>query len=331
MKQWWYKLLGCAALLCLLAGCGGAGDYAAPEKNLLVVGFSQLGSESDWRVANTRSMVEALCEANGYALEFDNAKQKQDNQLAAVRNFILQGVDIILIAPTEETGWENVLMEAREAQIPVIIVDRAVAVEDESLYLASVGSDFLREGQRAMEWLSGELETQGCGSEPVRILHLQGTYGATAQLMRTKALEDAVAQNQSWQIAAQLYGDFTEAKGYEVVRDYLATGQTFDVLYSENDNMTFGAMRALDEAGIRYGEDGDVMIISFDAVREALQNCLEGKINLCVECNPLHGPRVDELIRRYRAGEEIPKHIYVEEAIFTPDTLTQEMVDAREY
>ncbi len=331
MKRWWYKLLACAALLCLLAGCGGTADHTEPEKNLLAVGFSQLGSESDWRVANTRSMVGALCEANGYALEFDNARQKQDNQLAAVRNFILQGVDIILIAPTEETGWKNVLMEAREAQIPVIIVDRAVAVEDESLYLASVGSDFFREGQRAMEWLSGELETQGRGSEPVRILHLQGTYGATAQLMRTKALEDAVAQNETWQIAAQLYGDFTEAKGYEAVRDYLAAGQTFDVLYSENDNMTFGAMRALDEAGIRYGEDGDVMIISFDAVREALQNCLEGKINLCVECNPLHGPRVDELIRRYRAGEEIPKHIYVEEAIFTPDTLTQEMVDAREY
>lgn len=165
----------------------------------------------------------------------------------------------------------------------------------------------------------------------MNILHLQGTYGATAQLMRTKALEDAAAENDRWHIAAQLYGDFTEAKGYEAVRDYLATDRDIDVIYSENDNMTFGAMQALDEAGISYGVGGDVILISFDAVHEALEKCLAGQINLCVECNPLHGPRVDELIRRYQAGETIPKHIYVEETLFTPDTLTQEIVDNREY
>ena len=327
----WISLLACLLALTALCGCGSAAEADGEKNGRIVVGFSQLGSESDWRIANTRSMTDAFCEENGYQLEFDNAKQKQENQLAAVRNFILQGVDIIMIAPTEETGWENVLTEARDAGIPVIIVDRAVAVEDESLYLTSIGSDFLLEGQRATEWLAGELEKQGRGDEDVNILHLQGTYGATAQLMRTKALEDAAAENDRWHIAAQLYGDFTEAKGYEAVRDYLASDRDIDVIYSENDNMTFGAMQALDEAGISYGVGGDVILISFDAVHEALEKCLAGQINLCVECNPLHGPRVDELIKRYQAGETIPKHIYVEETLFTPDTLTQEIVDNREY
>lgn len=320
-----------AAMLALLVGCSGSGAGAEAEKDLIVVGFSQLGSESDWRLANTKSMMAAFTAANGYELVFDNAKQRQENQLAAVRNFILEGVDIIVIAPTAENGWENVLTEAKNAEIPVIIVDRAVAVTDEALYLTNVGSDFFKEGTQATNWLKSELKAQGRDGEDIRILHLQGTKDATAQLMRTKALEDAVAQNEHWTIAEQLIGDYTEARGYEVTRDFLASDRDIDVIYSENDNMTFGAMRALDEAGVSYGENGDVIVISFDAVREALQDCLDGKINLCVECNPLHGPRVDELIKRYFAGEDIPKHIFVEESVFMRGDLTQELIDGREY
>ncbi len=325
-------LLLSMALICLcLYGCGTRQSGEAGQNELLVVGFSQLGSESSWRIANTASMTQALTRENGYELLIENAKQKQENQLAAVRNFILQGVDMIVIAPTEETGWDSVLQEAKNAEIPVIIMDRSVSVEDEDLYLSSVGSDFLREGERAVGWLEEELQKQGRAEEEIRILHLQGTYGATSQLLRTKPLEDAAAEKQNWIITAQLQGDYTEAKGYEVVRDYLREDTDIDVIYSENDNMTFGAMRALDEAGIPYGADGGVILISFDAVREALKYCLEGKINLCVECNPLHGPRVEELIRRYQAGEEIPKHTMVEELIFTRDTLSQELIDSRQY
>ena len=325
------RLLACMLALLCLSGCAARQAAAPQDSDLLVVGFSQLGSESSWRMANTASMTAALSREKGYELLLENAKQKQENQLAAVRNFILQGVDLIVIAPVAETGWESVLQEAKEAEIPVIIMDREVAVEDESLYLSSVGSDFLREGERAVEWLSGELERRGCGGEEIRILHLQGTYGATSQLMRTKPIEDAVREKENWSFAAQFPADYTEAKGYEVVRDFLRSDRDIDVIYSENDNMTFGAMRALDEAGISYGEDGDVILISFDAVRQALQYCLEGRINLCVECNPLHGPRVEELIRQYEKGQSIPKHIYVEELIFTPDSLTQELIDSREY
>lgn len=318
------------AILLMLTGCSG-NEEKEKNSDLLVIGFSQLGSESDWRAANTQSMTEAFSEANGYELLFDNARQKQDNQLMAIRNFILQDVDIIVVAPVAETGWDNVLSEAQRADIPVIIVDREVAVEDESLYLSSVGSDFLEEGQLAVSWLETELSKQGRSEEGINILHIKGTDGATAQLMRTKAIEDGAKGHSNWNIISQINGEFTEAKGYEMVRDYLKTNTDIDVIYSENDNMTFGAMRALDEAGLTYGEDGDIIIISFDAVRAALQKCLEGKINLCIECNPLHGPRVDDLISKYLAGEPIPKHTYVEETYFTREMLTPELIADREY
>ena len=321
-------LLACTALL--LAGC--ALFSASREKDfddsLVVVGFSQVGSESDWRLANTASMVSALSEQNGYRLLFDNARQKQENQYLAIRNFIQQDVNYIVLAPISETGWDSVFREAKAAGIPVIVVDRQVSVEDESLYQSWVGSDFYREGQMAVTWMEEEFPDSG---EPLQILHLQGTEGATAQLMRSRALEEAVARHENWTVEAALKGEFTEAKGYEVVRDFLKTGTPFRVLYSENDNMTFGAMRALDEAGISYGKDGEIKIISFDAVHKALEYCLGGKINLCVECNPLHGPRVDRLIKSCEAGEDVPKSSYVEEICFTCDTITPQMIDEREY
>lgn len=312
------------------AGCSKEPASTAPSGELFVIGFSQLGSESDWRLANTKSMTETFTNENGYELIMENAMQQQDNQLAAVRSFILEDVDMIIIAPTVEEGWENVLKEIHDAGIPVIIMDRSVAVWNTDLFLTNIGSDFLEQGNQAVAWLENDMEASN--TDPLKILHLQGTYGATAQLMRTKALEDADEANDDWQIVSQLYGDFTEAKGYEVMTEYLnSNDHDFDVLYSENDNMTFGAMRAMDEAGITYGEGGQVKIITFDASKKALQYCLEGKIDLCVECNPMHGPIVEQLIRQYRAGDKIPKHVYVDEAVFTRDDLTQELIDSRDY
>lgn len=324
-----FKILAVLLTALLLCGCGSRAE--PKEQKRIVIGFSQLGAESDWRVANTDSMQRALSSRNGYELIYDNAMQKQANQLAAVRSFVLQGVDIIVIAPVAETGWDAVLQEARNANIPVIIVDREVSVEDDSLYLTGIGSDFLKEGRQAVAWLEDTLIHQGRAGEEIQILHIQGTDGATSQLMRTKALDDAVRKYRNWNICGKLSGDYTEVKSYEMVRDFLKTNRDIDVIYSENDNMTFGAMRALDEAGITYGENGDVMLISFDAVRQALEYCMEGKINLCVECNPLHGPRVDELIHQYLLDEEIPKQIYVEETVFTPESLSRDVIDSRSY
>ena len=336
------KLLSSLLCLSLLTGMAGiCGCQAKPETeptddNVFAIGFSQVGSESDWRVANTKSMTNTFTGDPEYELVMENARQMQENQFTAVRRFILEGVDMIIIAPTVEEGWLTVLTEVHDAGIPVIIMDRSVAVWDDNLYLTNVGSDFLRQGNLAVEWLEKEtLKDAENGDESedgtVRILHLQGTLGATAQIQRTKALEDAVTSHGNWELISQLDGDFTEAKAYEVMTTYLAGNHDIDVIYSENDNMTFGAMRALDEAGITYGEGGQVKIITFDATKEALQYCLDGKINLCVECNPLFGPQVKELIEAYRRGDTIPKHVYVNETAYTAKDLTQEFVDTREY
>ncbi len=327
------KLYILPLILCLLlaAGCGAQTHESAQSQQLIRVGFSQVGSESDWRIANTKSMSEALCEENGFELLMDNAKQKQENQFLAIRNFIQQEVDYIVIAPISEYGWDSVLEEARDAGIPVIIIDRQIQVDDDALYTCWVGSDFYAEGRTAVDWLEKKLDDSDRAGEDIRFLHIQGTDFATAQLMRTKALEDGAAAHENWEIIAQLKGEYTEAKAYELVRDFLESGEKFDVIYSENDNMTFGAIRALNEAGITYGPSGEVTIVSFDAVREALKFCLNGKIDLCVECNPLHGNRVAEIIRQLEDGGTPPKKIYMEENSFTADTLTTERIEAREY
>lgn len=315
------------ALVCGMAGCSFRPAQETSDPDVYVIGFSQVGSESDWRIANTKSMNDTFANNPDYELVMDNARQQQENQFAAVRRYILEGVDFIIIAPTVEDGWQTILTEVHDAGIPVIIMDRSVAVDDEDLYLTNIGSDFSHQGKLAIEWLEDEIPED----KEIKILHLQGTIGATAQIQRTKALEDAVAVHPNWEITSQLYGDFTEAKAYEVMTDYLRENRDIDVLYSENDNMTFGAMRALDEAGISYGNGGQVKIITFDATKEALQYCHDGKINLCVECNPMFGPRVKELIENYRNGLPIPKHVYVDESAYTTQDITQEFVDSREY
>ena len=346
------------AMMAALTGCKNESKIKEPVRELTVVGFSQVGSESSWRVANSESMKAEFTEKNGYELIFDDAKQKQENQYKAIRTFIQQKVDYIVLAPITETGWDDVLLEAKQAGIPVIVVDRRVEA-DESLYTSWVGSDFLGEGKTAMKWLEKELEDRGRADDEISILHLQGTPGATAQIMRTRGLEEALEAHENWSLAALLEGEYTEAKAYEVTTEFLKscnlehvnaqstddadtpeteapsdtvhTPAPFDAVYCENDNMAFGVMHALSDFGISYGRDGDVIIISFDAVRSALEECLAGNINLCVECNPLHGPRVARIIETLESGVIPVKDVYVEETSFDTETLTQEIIDARVY
>ena len=319
--------------LMLLCSCSSVTE--SEEKDLIVVGFSQVGSESSWRVANSESMKQALCEKEGVELIFDDAKQKQENQYKAIRNFIQQQVDYIVLAPITETGWDDVLAEAKEAGIPVIIVDRQVDVEDDSLYTTWVGSDFLQEGKTATQWLKQELTDRGMNEEQVNILHVRGTDGATSQIFRTKALQDAVKENNNWSIVSVLDGEYTEALAYEATKSFLSNNpgaiEGIDVIYSENDNMTFGVLRALEEEGIKCGGEEGIIIISFDAVKSALERCYDGEISLCVECNPLHGPRVANLIRSLESGNKPRKKSYVNETYFTAETLSEEIIEERTY
>ena len=321
MKRLTPLLLLIALLLC---GCGRTAPVEAPGDDMNVVGFSQVGAESDWRNTNTHSMQDALSEKNGFRLIFDDAQQKHQKQITAIRNFIQQEVDYIVLAPNTETGWDTVLAEARAADIPVIIVDRRIEVEDEDLFTCWVGSDFHQEGLTAVEWME-----QHFGDEPLRIVHLQGNLGSSAQLGRTQGLDEGLAAHDNWTLSFRGPGDFTQAKGEELVEQLLNEGVDFNVIYAENDNMAYGAIDALRRAGLRPG--ADVTIVSFDANRAALELVLKGEIGCDVECNPLHGPRVQAIIEQLEAGETPPKFTYVKETSFNVETLSEDVMEWREY
>jgi simple sugar transport system substrate-binding protein len=273
----------------------------------------------------------ALCEENGYDLMFDDARQEQENQIRAIRTFIQQDVDYIVFSPKVKTGWKTVLQEAKEAGIPVIMIDRDIEEEDKGLLTAYIGSDFRKEGEKAVQWLEKLLEKQGREADPVRIVDIQGTIGSTAQIGRTAALEQAIPSHPNWEMVAQECGDFTRAKTYEVMGKILEQTKDIDVVYCENDGMALGAIDAMEKAGLKCDVNGGVIIISFDATKLALKYCLEGKIGLDVECNPLQGPYVDEIIKRLEHGEPIEREKYIDEAQFDYFTITQRIIDSRKY
>ena len=352
MKKKIVSALLTATMVCGMCVVPTVGVAAADDT--ITVGFSQVGAESDWRTANTESFKSTFTEENGYKLIFDDAQQKQENQLTAIRNFIQQEVDYILLAPVTETGWDTVLQEAKDADIPVIIVDRMVDVSDDSLYTTWIGTDSLLEGRKAAEWLNAYTTAKGIDAKDVNIVDIQGTIGSTAQIGRSKGLEEGV-DNYGWNLLAQQSGEFTQAKGQEVMESMLKQYDNINVVYCENDNEAFGAIDAIEAAGKTVGSDianGEIMVMSFDTTNAGLTDTLAGKITCDVECNPLHGPRAEELIKALEAGEEVQKLNYVDEEIFAADDtvdkvtavnsldeegeyavtpITQEIIDGRAY
>jgi simple sugar transport system substrate-binding protein len=311
------------------------------DSDLIVVGFSQLGSESDWRTANTKSIQSALTEEYGFSLIFSNGRQRQENQIKDVRSFIFQEVDYIVIAPTTETGWDTVLQEAQEAGIPVILVDRMIDTEDDSHYIASVGTDKYEEGRKAGKWLEQYLEKKSKEDKTkkdktikkgkrnpgdIHIVVLEGTENSTAQLGRSKGFNEIAEKHENWKILAHEDGDFTKAKGKEVMAKYLKQYEDIDVLISQNDDMTFGAIEAIREAGLTCGVNGDITIISFDAVSEAFDKMEAGLINVDIECNPLQGPLIAEIIERLERGEKVDRVSYVEEKVFEAENASKDRV-----
>lgn len=301
------------------------------EENRIVVGVSQLGSESGFRTANTESVQNAFTKQNGYFLIYNNARQRQENQLKAIRSFISQRVDYIIFSPVVETGWETVLQEAKEAGIPVILMDRSVDVEDESLYVTCVGSNFVEEGEKAGHWLEQELRKRRRTQEQVNIVVLAGTEGSSSQLGRTVGFDSVAGQHENWDILEQKCAEFTSTKGKEVMRGFLHKYSDIDVVVSQNDDMTFGAIEAIRESGRTVGVDGDIMIISFDAVESALEMVAEGTINVDIECNPNQGEYLLQVIDRLEAGETVEKQYYVEEDVFTMENVTEEVLRERSY
>jgi len=287
----------------------------------LVVGYSQIGAESEWRTGNTASIQEAASDL-GVELLFSDAQQKQENQIKAIRTFIAQQVDIIGVSPLVETGWESVFQEAKDAGIPVILVDRR-AVVSEDLYATYLGSDFLEEGRNAGRIMADLLGGQG------NIVELAGTEGSAPAIDRAIGFREIMEDYPEMNIIASTSGDFTRALGKEVMEEFLNTyGDQIDALYSHNDDMAIGAIRAIEAYGLKPGKD--IKIVSIDAIRDAFQAMMDGKLNATVECNPLLGPQFFELALKVVNGEEVPKRIPSKEGIFFPENAA-EILPTRQY
>lgn len=287
----------------------------------LIVGYAQLGAESEWRAANTISIKETA-ERLGVELRFLDAQQKQDNQIEAVRKLIVQKVDVIGISPIVETGWEEVFREAKAAGIPIILVDRRANVP-EDLYVSYLGSDFLEEGRNAARVMAELMEGKAS------IVELVGTLDSAPANDRYTGFREVLSEYPGMQIIDSESGDFTRARGYEVMAAFLREhGNSITAVYAHNDDMALGAIQAIEEYGLRPGVD--IKIVSVDAARGAFEAMIAGKLNATVECNPLLGPQFFELALKVVNGEPIPKWVPSIESVFFPkDAL--EILPTRKY
>jgi simple sugar transport system substrate-binding protein len=305
--------------LAALAGCS-----KQEEHDRIVLGFSQIGAESEWRTANTESIKSAAA-TSGIELRFADAQQKQENQIKAIRSFIAQKVDVIAFSPVVETGWDTVLQEAKAAKIPVILTDRSVSA-DPSLFVGFIGSDFVEEGRKAGRWVAEKFKD---ATADVNIVELQGTVGAGPAIDRKKGFEEIIATNPHLRIIRSQSGDFTRTKGKEVMEAFLkAVTRKIHVLFAHNDDMAIGAIQAIEEAGIKPGRE--ILIVSIDAVKGAFEAMIAGKLNATIECNPLLGPQLMTSVTEVVAGRSIPKRIVVDEQVFTMETAKQ-YIQTRKY
>lgn len=309
------KLLRLALLmLCtLICSCS---KKEAEEKKIdknLIIGFSQIGAESAWRTCNTQSMQEAAYHA-GIQLLYSNAEQKQENQIKAIRSFIVYQVDVIIFVPIVQDGWDNVLREAKEAGIPVIIIDRKMRVADESLFTAFIGSDHIEEGRNAARFLLKKFKDE---KRNFRILEIRGTDGSSVADGRYAGFREIIETDTRFTITASENGDFLRSRGREIAENYLQKEKElpFDILFSHNDGMTLGFLDVLEGTSIRPGKD--LTIVSVDAEQAAIDALKEGKINCVVECNPKIGKLVMEMVKMLSEGKSIPKLTHISENVFT--------------
>lgn len=312
-----------AGAMALSIGCSSGGNKAEGEGSgdtsgdKIVVGYAQLGAESEWRTACTNSIKEEA-EKRGIELKFSDAQQKQENQIKAIRSFIAQGVDVIGVSPVVESGWETVFKEVKDAGIPLVLVDRKADVS-EDLYTSYLGSDFVEEGRKAADELAKLINSKG------NIVELQGTVGSSAAVGRQEGfLERLNEKYPDIKIIKSQTGDFTRAKGKEVMEAFLKSdGENIDALFSHNDDMAIGAIQAIEEYGKNPGQD--IKIVSVDAVKGAFEAMIAGKLNVTVECNPLLGPQFFDVCEDIVAGKDVTKYIPSEEGVFRQDTAAQEL------
>lgn len=323
------------SLVALAVGAVVAATSFAQAEDKIVVGFSQIGAESEWRTANTND-VKAAAERAGVELKFSDAQQKQENQIKAIRSFISQKVDVIGFVPIVETGWDNVLREAKRAKIPVVIMDRDLKVSDDSLYAAKIGTDSVEEGRRAFRWIDEYVAKNNIkprnGGDKLNIVILEGTVGASAAVGRSKGFNEAFnasPNKDKFNILASQTGDFTRQKGQEVMESFLKSYRDdIDILFAQNDDMALGAIQAIEAAGLKPSKD--IIIVGADAVKGMFQAMIDGKANATVECNPLQGDLFFETCKKVLNGESVPKSVYVEESVYDA-SVAKDVFPTRKY
>ena len=300
-------------LMLALSGCAGKQEPAGDNASI-VVGFSQLGAESSWRIANTVSMEQAAKEA-GIGLMMENANQKQEKQIDAIRSFIAYRVDVIVFSPIVETGWDNVLTEAKQAGIPVILMDRMIETQDDSLYTAYIGADFYAEGRRAGEYLVRKADA--LGADHLNIVEICGTTDSTPMRDRQRGFMDVIRKDDRFTVIDSVDGDFLRSKGEECMRELLAKygADGIDVVFAHNDAMMLGALDVLES--VNDPSVKDMILITVDGEKEAVDALKAGRINCVVQCTPDLGPAVMELVKDLKAGKELPKVVHPDEGAFS--------------
>ena len=307
-----------AASMLTLTACGGTGSAAGNAgTDKITMGFAQVGAESGWRTANTKSVQESAKKA-GIDLKFSDAQQKQENQIKAIRSYIQQKVDVIAFSPVVESGWDTVLKEAKTAKIPVILTDRAVDSTDKTLYKTFLGSDFVEEGKKAGTWLVDESKS---ATDTVNIVEIQGTTGSAPANDRKEGFEEAIKANPKLKIIASQSGDFTRSGGKQVMGAFLKNNPDIDVVFAHNDDEGLGAIEAIEAAGKVPGKD--IKIVTIDAVKDGMTALSNGKINYIVECSPMLGDQLMDLAKKVIAGESVPERVVTEETTFTQEQAKQ--------
>ncbi|MBR4253624.1 MAG: ABC transporter substrate-binding protein [Lentisphaeria bacterium] len=319
MNKFATVIMAAAAATLLVTAC------SKGDSSQIKVGFAQVGAESDWRKANTESIKGEADKRSNIDLTFSDAQQKQENQISAIRTFITKGVDVISFSPIVKTGFEDVLKEAKEAGIPVVLFDRGVEVSEPGLYKCLIGSDFVEEGRRAARWV---IENVG---ENANVAELVGTPGSDPAVERKKGFEEIIKDHPGIKIIKSQTGDFTRAKGKEVMESFLKSPEAdqINVLFAHNDDMALGAIQAIEEAGKKPGKD--IIIVSIDGVKSIFEAILAGKANCTVECNPIIGAQLFDVVEKIHAGETVPERVYSVESVYDSKNITQEVVDSRKY
>jgi simple sugar transport system substrate-binding protein len=310
MKRWGKTLAIIAVAMMVVS----VAAFAAPK--VWVVGFAQLGSESEWRTADTHSVQDAFAQDDSFIFMYSDAQQKQENQIKALRTFIARKVDCIVFTALVETGYGPVLTEAKNAKIPVIMIDRDVQKSDRGLRMTIMGSDFVKEGEKAGNWLATYLKAQGMddGTTPIDIAELQGTTGSAPAIDRAAGFRNVSKNHPNWQINHSQDGDFTTAQGKAVMEAFLKADPKIQVLWAHNDGMALGAIQAIKEAGLQPGKD--IIIIGADGVKGMFQAIVNGEANCTIECNPLLGPQAVQAVRDLRDGKKLPGRIWTIEGQF---------------